>query len=148
MLSPHQEVIPGPAGSMAQVLVLWASPLLRRSITRKDCQGAAVCLLHLLPRCQPGSGEPQTPEQEVILCVFSPRRYAVYKASHSKGACSSLLNGVINAKVVTVAQSTAHGDICSMALQTFGSSLYMAPSGLFWQQQGLQEAVWVTETSL
>lgn len=49
------------------------------------------------------------------------------------GTCCSLLNGVINAQVVTVVQSTVHSDI-SKALQTLGSYIHVS-FGLFWQQQ-------------
>lgn len=83
-----------------------------------------MCLLSLLPHLHPGSGRPQTLECDVTLWASFPRRYVLYKGSHRKGACGSLLNGVINAQVVTVAQSTGHSDISSVALQTSGSSLY------------------------
>ena len=82
---------------------LWALPSLRLGQHWQDCQ-AEVCLLSLLPHLQPDSGEPQIPEHKVILCASSPSGSMQFtREATGEEPASRLLNGMINAQVVTVA---------------------------------------------
>lgn len=68
----NQEGIPGLARTMAQGLVLWIIIrggifFTQAGVARGRIVKEPQCLLSLFPCSQPGSGEPQTPEHEVIL---------------------------------------------------------------------------------
>lgn len=128
---PNQEVIPGPARTIAPKTVSQAGAARGRTTIWQPCVSRASFALGL-------AQVSHTPEHAAVLWAASPRGVQFTRAATGAGLRAHVLNDWL------ILRCPSHDDIASEASQTRGSSLLLfiqVCSGGSRAELGLQQAV-------